>query len=182
MTIHATVQPSAAASDENTLAKAAALPVTFSRTVGLYMPPKTGTASSNIAVLLVSPWGYEEMCVRKFWRILAEDLAAAGIASLRFDYPGTGDALDVTDTASGLDLWRDSILDAATQLRSLSGAGDLILVGTASVPRSPAKLLILSVMSKASPCWRRSSPAAPICANSRPGRAWSGVLRKRETA
>ena len=129
MTIHATVQPSAAASDENTLAKAAALPVTFSRTVGLYMPPKTGTASSNIAVLLVSPWGYEEMCVRKFWRILAEDLAAAGIASLRFDYPGTGDALDVTDTASGLDLWRDSILDAATQLRSLSGAGDLILVG-----------------------------------------------------
>ncbi|CAN7458775.1 alpha/beta fold hydrolase [Rhizobium sp. LjRoot30] len=126
MTIHATVQPFAAASGLGAAAGGAAFPVTFSRTVGLYMPPKAGAASCNIAVLLVSPWGYEEMCVRKLWRMLAEDLAAAGIASLRFDYPGTGDALDV---AAGLDLWRASILDAAAQLRTLSGVGDLILVG-----------------------------------------------------
>ncbi|MEF0940289.1 alpha/beta hydrolase [Rhizobium sp. BR 362] len=104
----------------------AATPVTFSGTVGLFMPSAAPT--SQTAVLFLSPWGFEEMCTRKFWRILAEDLAKKGIASLRFDYAGTGDALDVADPGEGLALWQDTARAAAATLRSLSGCERLILV------------------------------------------------------
>jgi pimeloyl-ACP methyl ester carboxylesterase len=105
---------------------ATAMPVTFAGTVGLFMPAAAPTRQT--AVLFLSPWGFEEMCVRKFWRILAEDLAKAGIASLRFDYAGTGDALDVADPGEGLTLWEGTALAAAAMLRSLSGCERLILV------------------------------------------------------
>ncbi|WFU01556.1 alpha/beta hydrolase [Rhizobium sp. CB3171] len=104
----------------------AATPVTFAGTVGLFMPAAAPT--SQTAVLFLSPWGFEEMCTRKFWRILAEDFAKEGIASLRFDYAGTGDALDVDDPGEGLALWEGTALAAAGMLRSLSGCERLILV------------------------------------------------------
>jgi hypothetical protein len=75
----------------------AALPVTFEGTVGLYTPAAASTTPADVAVLFLSPWGFEEMCTRKLWRLLAERIAAHGVASLRFDYPGTGDALDTPD-------------------------------------------------------------------------------------
>ncbi len=106
--------------------RSAAMPITFAGTVGLFTAatkPSTGTA-----VLFLSPWGFEEMCVRKFWRILAEDLADMGIASLRFDYAGTGDALDVPDGGEGLSSWEDTAFAAATKLTSLSGCDRLILI------------------------------------------------------
>ncbi|TXI12571.1 MAG: alpha/beta fold hydrolase [Rhizobium sp.] len=106
--------------------RSAATPVTFAGTVGLYT--SATTPSCNAAVLFLSPWGFEEMCVRKFWRILAEDLAGAGIASLRFDYAGTGDALDVTDRGEGLAPWQETALAAAAKLKALSGCERLILV------------------------------------------------------
>lgn len=105
---------------------AAAVPVTFAGTVGLFMP--AAAPASATAVLFLSPWGFEEMCTRKFWRILAEDFAKAGIASLRFDYAGTGDALDIADPGEGLTPWEDTALAAAAMLRSLSGCERLVLV------------------------------------------------------
>jgi pimeloyl-ACP methyl ester carboxylesterase len=104
----------------------AAMPVTFSGTVGLFTP--AAKPASAVAVLFLSPWGFEEMCTRKFWRILAEDLSAAGIASLRFDYVGTGDALDISDGDRGLDLWSETAVAAAATLKSLSGCDRVILV------------------------------------------------------
>ena len=106
--------------------KAAAVPVTFAGTVGLFMP--AAVPPSGTAVLFLSPWGFEEMCVRKFWRILAEDLADIGISSLRFDYAGTGDALDIADEGQGLTSWVDTALAAVSTLKSLSGFERLILV------------------------------------------------------
>lgn len=108
---------------------AAALPVTFSRTVGLYTPPAAGAPRSDCAVLFLSPWGFEEMCTRKLWRELAERFAALGVASLRFDYPGTGDSLDAMEFSGGLAVWEEAIAAAALELRRLSGAARLILVG-----------------------------------------------------
>jgi alpha-beta hydrolase superfamily lysophospholipase len=105
---------------------AAAIPVTFAGTVGLFTPGKP--AGGQTAVLFLSPWGFEEMCARKFWRIMAEDLGRAGIASLRFDYAGTGDALDLTDQNGGLDIWEQTAIAAANLLKSLSGCERLILV------------------------------------------------------
>ncbi|MBV2186900.1 MAG: alpha/beta hydrolase [Rhizobium sp.] len=105
---------------------AAARPVIFSDTVGLFMPAR-GTAAAT-GVLFVSPWGLEEMCMRKFWRVIADALAGKGMASLRFDYPGTGDALDRSDYAGGLLLWEDCVVEAAKELRRQSGCRNVIVV------------------------------------------------------
>ena len=106
---------------------AAASPVIFSRTVGLYTPAKGRQATASI--LFLSPWGFEEMCTRKLWRILADRFAEIGVASLRFDYPGTGDSLDAVDHAAGLAAWEDAIVAAAAELQRLSGVAQLVLVG-----------------------------------------------------
>ncbi|WP_411035885.1 alpha/beta fold hydrolase [Shinella sp. BYT-45] len=108
---------------------AADFPVTFAGTVGLYRPADEAARPADTAVLFVSSWGFEELCARKFWRMLAGDLGRQGIASLRFDYPGTGDALDLEDYSAGLDIWHRSIVSAASVLRDLSGAKRLLLVG-----------------------------------------------------
>ncbi|MBN9053157.1 MAG: alpha/beta hydrolase [Rhizobiales bacterium] len=104
-------------------------PVTFAGTVGLYTPADARVQASDTAVLFVGSWGFEELCARKFWRLLAEDLGRQGIASLRFDFPGTGDALDPEDCSAGLDIWLQSIASAAAALRDLSGGRRLLLVG-----------------------------------------------------
>lgn len=101
-------------------------PVTFAGTVGLY---HAAPQPSDTAVLFVGAWGLEEFCARKFWRLLAADLGRQGISSLRFDYPGTGDALDPEDYSAGLDIWNRSVLSAAEVLRGLSGATRLVLIG-----------------------------------------------------
>ncbi len=105
-----------------------ARPVAFADTIGLFQAAKPGL-QTDIAVLFASPWGYEDMCTRKFWRVLAEALSEAGIASLRFDYPGTGDALDFSDADAGLSVWRNALENAADTLRRLSGMTDLVIIG-----------------------------------------------------
>ncbi len=110
------------------LPRSASEPLTFNGTVGLFTRPSAGTQPSNIAVLFASPWGLEEMCTRKFWRIISEKLADRGIASLRFDYPGTGDALDDVDFEEGLSVWSDSLASAAAHLKALSGCERIVVV------------------------------------------------------
>lgn len=108
-------------------APSAARPLAFSETIGLFMPAQ-GQTVADVGVLFVSPWGLEEMCLRKFWRIIADDLSAQGIASLRFDYPGTGDALDRSDFSGGLAIWDDAVVAAANQLAALAGCSRIVIV------------------------------------------------------
>lgn len=103
-----------------------ASPVTFSGMAGLFQPAERGL---DTAVLFVSPWGLEDMCARKFWRVLAEEIAALGVASLRFDLPATGDSLDPETFEDGLSLWDDAIVEAALRLGRLSGAARILPVG-----------------------------------------------------
>jgi O-antigen/teichoic acid export membrane protein/pimeloyl-ACP methyl ester carboxylesterase len=107
----------------------AALPVVFAGTIGHFLPEDPNTEKKDVAVLLLSPWGYDEMCVRKSYRILAERYAQRGIPSLRFDYPGTGDAIDSTDFSAGLAVWEDAVLKAAEELKTLSHVKRIVLVG-----------------------------------------------------
>ena len=73
------------------------------------------SAPGRTAILLISPWGYEALCMRRAWRMLADALAAAGYPTLRFDYRGTGDALgDAADIVS-LEALKDSTRRAAAQ-------------------------------------------------------------------
>lgn len=104
-----------------------ATPVVFSQTIGLFMPARA-TRMRDVAVLFASPWGIEEMCTHKFWRVIADRLAEVGVSSLRFDYPGTGDAGDRDEFQAGLSIWEDSLVEAAEQLRRLSGCRRIIVV------------------------------------------------------
>ncbi len=101
-------------------------PVAFSGMAGIFTP---APARGNLAVLFVSPWGLEDLCVRKFWRVISEHLAARNVASLRFDLPGTGDSLDPASFEGGLGLWEDAIAAAAAELSRRSGARRIVLVG-----------------------------------------------------
>ncbi|WP_137156877.1 polysaccharide biosynthesis C-terminal domain-containing protein [Rhizobium sp. FKL33] len=106
----------------------AGYPVTFDGTAGLYMAEGNGVVRRDAAVLLLPPWGFEELCSRKFYRILAEELSDAGLPSLRFDYPGTGDSSDLDDNA-GMEAWEASVIKAAAKLRALTGLDRIILIG-----------------------------------------------------
>ena len=104
----------------------AAVPVSFSGMAGLYAPVRNGV---DAAVLFVSPWALEDMCARKFWRVISERLSGHGIASLRFDLPGTGDSLDPDFSEGGIALWDNAVVEAAQTLRRLSGVSRIFLVG-----------------------------------------------------
>lgn len=109
--------------------RAAAMPVAFGGTIGLFMSEDEQAAPRQAAVLMLSPWGFEEMCTRKFFRILSEHLAGQGVPSLRFDYPGTGDAPGGPEDAIEIGAWEDAVLAAADEVRTLSGRDRIILVG-----------------------------------------------------
>jgi O-antigen/teichoic acid export membrane protein/alpha-beta hydrolase superfamily lysophospholipase len=109
--------------------RAAAMPVAFDGTIGLFTPEDDSAAPRQAAVLLLPPWGFEEMCTRKFFRILSEHLAANGIPSLRFDYPGTGDAPGGPDSGLNIGDWDKAVLAAADRLKALSGREKIMIVG-----------------------------------------------------
>jgi pimeloyl-ACP methyl ester carboxylesterase len=124
--------------------RAAAEPVTFNGTVGLFSGVSADTEPSSLAVLFASPWGLEEMCTRKFWRIVSEKLSDRGIANLRFDYPATGDALDQVDFTGGLAAWADSLVVASERLKAFSGCEKIVVVsqglGALIVAKAAARL------------------------------------------
>lgn len=101
-------------------------PVSFEGLAGIFHPARKDLQRDH-AVLFVSPWGMEELCSRKFQRILAERLAASGVASLRFDYLGSGDALDPDDVGRAAD-WLSDTRAAFEYLKRLSGCSGVIVV------------------------------------------------------
>lgn len=103
------------------------LPVSLIDSHGIFTAPNLETRRSA-AVLMLRPWGFDELCTRKFFRRLAEDLSQAGFASLRFDYPGTVDALDPRDGQS-LQAWESAALSALDTLHKVSGADEIIVFG-----------------------------------------------------
>lgn len=106
----------------------AALPIRFGGVAALYTPALPLPEQADAAVLLVSPWGFEDMSVRAFYRVMAENLAARGAASLRFDLPGTGDSAEIPEAAT-LDTWLTAVEAAAAELTRLAGVSNIILAG-----------------------------------------------------
>ncbi len=98
-------------------------PVTFGRSMGMLH-----AGHAPVAVLMLGPIGYEELCLRATWRSLAQAISDKGIACLRFDYPGQGDAHEAADV-QGLDDWFETIRAAADLLRRASGCERLVLLG-----------------------------------------------------
>ncbi|MCU1338402.1 MAG: hypothetical protein JWO19_3983 [Bryobacterales bacterium] len=87
------------------------------------------TACAPTGVLIVPPFGWEDVCSYRPLRSLGRTLAASGIPVLRYDLPGTGDSSgDALD--SGLfEAWIQSVDDAASQLRDATGVENVAVVG-----------------------------------------------------
>jgi len=99
-------------------------PVAFGASAGFFHP-----AAGPVGVLLCSPWGYEELCCHKSWRVLAEHCAGAGFPTLRFDYPGCGDGLGAMDGVDDVVAWIEAVRQAAAELKRLAGVRRVILAG-----------------------------------------------------
>ena len=100
------------------------VPCAFNGCAGFFHP-----AGGSTGVVLCAPWGFEDLLIRKSWRLLAEAISAAGYPCLRFDYPGTGDSLGKATSIVSFAPWVESIHDAAQMLRLNSGVRRFIFIG-----------------------------------------------------
>ncbi|MDP3548543.1 MAG: thioesterase, partial [Phreatobacter sp.] len=104
------------------------IPVTFNGLMGkLHLP--AGVAPSGIGVVIVPPHGVEALAATKSLRVLADALAAAGHAALRFDLPGTADSLGDDTDPERLTAWTASVGQAAEVLRRHAGVSAIVFAG-----------------------------------------------------
>jgi pimeloyl-ACP methyl ester carboxylesterase len=82
----------------------------------------------SAAIVLCNPFGEEATRAHRAYRVLAGKLEAAGYATMRFDYAGTGDSSGDSG-AFGIDDWLDDIAAAIEALRLDSGVSRVALVG-----------------------------------------------------
>lgn len=97
-------------------------------TLGFLHVPDGGARG---AVLICPPLGYEHVLGYRGLRLLSQELEARGIASLRFDYRGEGDASGDTATADAGETWLATIADGVAYLRD-AGVKRIVLAGLAA--------------------------------------------------
>jgi len=83
----------------------------------------------DLGLVLCNPFGYEALCTHRLYRQLAEQCAAAGIPTLRFDYPGTGDSAGNGEQGDRLAAWLAGIDQACASLRQLTSVSRIALCG-----------------------------------------------------
>lgn len=118
---------------------------------GVFHPSGVRHAQTR-AVLLCNPFGQEAVRIHRFLRVLAERLARAGVACLRFDYHASGESLG-EDHEADLDRWVQDVLAADALLRQRAGvqevdwlaprlAGALAVRASAQAPQAPRQLVL----------------------------------------
>ena len=100
------------------------IPLYFDQSFGWLHPAPGGRG-----VVLCPAFGIEELCTHRFMRRLAEQLASAGIPTLRFDYQGTGNSAGSDLDPHRVDQWLASIRAAGEWLRRNTGVSEVALVG-----------------------------------------------------
>jgi pimeloyl-ACP methyl ester carboxylesterase len=94
---------------------------------GLYHPPTAPTVGT--AVLLVPPFGWEDMCSYRSRRVWAQALAAGGRPALRIDLPATGESSGAPRDGGQLGPWTAAVGASADWLRNATGASRVAVVG-----------------------------------------------------
>lgn len=94
---------------------------------GIFHPAAPAT-NERASVLLCNAFGQEAIRAHRMMRVLAERLARAGHAVLRFDFYGTGDSMG-DDLDGDLHGWAADVHVADRELRALSGAARTIWIG-----------------------------------------------------
>lgn len=108
---------------------AEAWPIAFQGHAGWLHAPPAGKAGA-LGVVVCAPLGRDARCAYRPLRLLAQQLAAAGVWVLRYDHLGTGDALDLPDEAAdALPIWREGVAAAIAELKALTGVERVVLVG-----------------------------------------------------
>jgi alpha-beta hydrolase superfamily lysophospholipase len=95
---------------------------------GFYHPPQ-GPSWRAVGVVMCNPIGTDQTRSDRVYRHLAERLAEAGFAVLRFDLFGTGDSGGDGFPAGVVRSWVDDVRVAAEELRRRSGARATALFG-----------------------------------------------------
>jgi alpha-beta hydrolase superfamily lysophospholipase len=125
---------------------------TFDGLVGLLHP-----AAGTMGAVIVPHWGFDGLCFHPMTRRLAADLAAAGVACLRYDPPGAGHSRDRRadegeanlseadlSEADLFEAWAASVGAAVEQLRRLTGVRQVALIGfglgAAAAARASARI------------------------------------------
>ncbi len=84
---------------------------------------------SNTAVLILPPFGWEEVCSYRSRRRWAIELAEAGFPAARIDLPATGDSGGSPSDPDMLDRWDVATRAAIDWLRSLDGISRVAVIG-----------------------------------------------------
>jgi pimeloyl-ACP methyl ester carboxylesterase len=80
-------------------------------------------------VVIVPPFGWEDICSYRSLRSLARSLASRGIAVLRFDLPGTGDSSGSALDSDLFPAWIRSVQEALAKLKAVSGVQSVSVLG-----------------------------------------------------
>lgn len=111
-----------------------AIPVVFGdpgrQLFGWFHPAGGGSGTTrDCAVVMCNPLGYDAICAHAHYRVLAQQLAAAGFAVLRFDHHGTGDSSGSDMDPHRVPAWIEGIALASRYARQYSGATHVALFG-----------------------------------------------------
>jgi pimeloyl-ACP methyl ester carboxylesterase len=90
--------------------------------------PLPGT-QRDTAVLILPPFGWEEVCSYRARRHWAIDLARAGFPVARIDLPAAGDSPGTPDDPDLLPRWDAAVRSALARLRALPGITRIAVIG-----------------------------------------------------
>jgi alpha-beta hydrolase superfamily lysophospholipase len=86
-------------------------------------------AAGALGLVVCNPFGFEEVCAHRSLRHIAEAASAAGVPSLRFDYPGCGNSQGDEFDAEAAARWVQAVHQAIDALKAASGVRRVALLG-----------------------------------------------------
>lgn len=95
---------------------------------GMFHAPAVDS-TAKAAVLLLPPWGWDEVASYRSRRTWAEDLAEHGHPTLRIDFPGTGDSGGSPGDPARVAAWTAAVVVAVTWLAGAAPSGRVAVVG-----------------------------------------------------